>query len=59
MTIRAKHFDQGGIKLIAKIAKEMDIPRETTSVRNDGEDETITVAGFALRNGKKCYYRKN
>jgi hypothetical protein len=59
MTTRAKHFDQSGIKLIAKIAKEMDLPRESASVRNDGEDETIAVAGFALRNGKKCYYRKN
>jgi hypothetical protein len=59
MTTRAKHFDQSGIKLIAKIAKEMDLPRETASVRNDGAEEIITVAGFALRNGKKCYYPKD
>jgi hypothetical protein len=59
MTTQDKHPDQSGIKLIAKIAKEMNLPRETASVIEGGAHDTITVAAPSLRNGKKCYHHKS
>jgi hypothetical protein len=41
---QSETFDQSGIELIAKITKEMDLPRETASVRNDGEDENCAFS---------------
>jgi len=44
MMKRAKRSDESGKKLIAKINREMDLPRLTESVRNPGKSEATPAS---------------